>query len=103
MAFFDNIGAGEIATHITADANMIRQVISERDFRKQFPILCQTFRMSRYRFVLTTHFPITSTYSTPPAQPQIASPPPKRPQKALNPPRFPVFLQELRTKTIAGI
>ncbi|CBX90735.1 hypothetical protein IAQ61_002218 [Plenodomus lingam] len=30
IAFFDNIGAGEIATHITADANLIRDGISEK-------------------------------------------------------------------------
>jgi ATP-binding cassette subfamily B (MDR/TAP) protein 1 len=30
MAFFDNIGAGEIATHITADTNLIRDGISEK-------------------------------------------------------------------------
>lgn len=30
IAFFDNIGAGEISTHITADANLIRDGISEK-------------------------------------------------------------------------
>ena len=30
IAFFDNIGAGEIATHITADSNLIRDGISEK-------------------------------------------------------------------------
>jgi ATP-binding cassette subfamily B (MDR/TAP) protein 1 len=30
IAFFDNVGAGEIATHITADANLIRDGISEK-------------------------------------------------------------------------
>lgn len=30
MAFFDHIGAGEIATHMTADANLIRDGISEK-------------------------------------------------------------------------
>ncbi|PSN72677.1 hypothetical protein BS50DRAFT_568263 [Corynespora cassiicola Philippines] len=30
IAFFDNMGAGEITTHITADANLIRDGISEK-------------------------------------------------------------------------
>ncbi|UPX16540.1 ABC-type xenobiotic transporter [Ascochyta rabiei] len=30
MAFFDHVGAGEIATHMTADANLIRDGISEK-------------------------------------------------------------------------
>jgi ATP-binding cassette subfamily B (MDR/TAP) protein 1 len=30
IAFFDNIGVGEISTHITADANLIRDGISEK-------------------------------------------------------------------------